>query len=67
MCQAGSNPALWVHNPSPYPLDHGGIAAQKSFNLDIHSDNPNNEWKLTKSESVLNPNQCLTLITIYSA
>ena len=43
MCQAGSNPALWVHNPSPYPLDHVGIAAQKSFNLDIHSDNPNNE------------------------
>ena len=44
--------------------DHGGIAARKSFNLDIHRDNPNNKWQLTKSESVLNPNQCLALITI---
>ena len=36
------------------------------MNLDIHRDKPCNKWKLTKPESVLNPNQCLAL-TPYSA
>ena len=45
-------------------LSHGRIATQRSFDLDIYGDNPNNKWRLTKPESVLNPNQCLALITI---
>lgn len=49
-----------VHNPSSYPLDHGGIDAQKRFHLDTDSDNPNNKGKLTKSESMIKPNQCST-------
>ena len=43
MRQGGSNPARWIHNSSPYPLDRGEITARKCFNLDIHRDNPNNK------------------------
>ena len=47
-------------------LSHGRIAAQRSFDFVIYGDNPNNKWRLTKPEWVLNPNQCLlALIAIF--
>ena len=64
---SGIEPGTLDPQSAPYPLDHGSITALGIFNLDIHRDNAHNKWKLTKSESVLNPNQCFALITIFSA